>query len=127
MQVNPGDYLECGEGETFSRVLVLSENKVFVKDGPATGDIMPLDEWYFMIGDARTGIRCTSYFEIPKTDTLYIDAPVPLIRVPSIRSQATLADPDIRTQTTLRTVELQPRKRTWNEWIFRMLLCGVND
>lgn len=135
-EYKPGDYLECGEGEGFSRVLVLSENNVLIKDGPATGDVMPLDEWYFIVGDARSTIRHVTYFEIEKVDTLCVDkfcvyAPVPLIRVPSIRSssihaKSRLYDSDIRTQTT-RTVVLPPRKRTWNEWLFSVFICGVKD
>lgn len=71
-EYKPGDYLECGEGEGFSRVLVLSENNVLVKGRPATGDVMPLDEWYFIVGEARSTIRNVTYFDIEKVDTLCV-------------------------------------------------------
>lgn len=131
MQITPGDYLECGEEESFSRVLVLSENKVLVKDGTATGDVMSLDEWYFIVGEARSTIRHATYFDIPKVDTLCVDtlcvdAPVRLIRVPSIHAKTRLSDYHIRTQATI-PVALPPTKRTWNEWFFSVFLCGLND
>lgn len=132
-EYKPGDYLECGEGEGFSRVLVLSENKVLVKDGPATGDVISLDEWYFIVGDARSSIRHATYFDIPKVDRLCVYVPVPLMRVPSIRSpslhvRSRLAGSHIRTQTqpTIPAV-LPPTKRTWNQWFFTVFLCGVNE
>jgi hypothetical protein len=152
-EYKPGDYLECGKDESFSRVLVLSENKVLVKDGPATGDVMSLDEWYFIVGDARSTIRHSTYFDIPKVDipkvdipipkvfdipipkvdTLCVYVPVPLMRLPSIRSpslhvRSRLADSRIlrQTQTTIPVV-VPPAKRTWNQWFFSVFLCGVNE
>jgi hypothetical protein len=57
-----GQYLECGEGEEYSRVLVLSDTKLLVKEGAGRGHVLTPEEWYVMIGEAKGTIRNTSYF-----------------------------------------------------------------
>lgn len=72
----PGDYLECGEGEAFSRILVLSENRVLIKSGVAAGTVMSMDEWYFIVGEARASIQNTTYFDSCKGCPYYASDPV---------------------------------------------------
>lgn len=71
-----GDYLECGEGTTYSRILILSENTVLVKDGEAVGTVMELEQWYSMIGDRKESIQNTSYFEMCDIYDYYLDESV---------------------------------------------------
>ena len=147
----PGDYLECGEGETFTRVLVLSENKVLLKEGVAAGSVMTMDEWYFIIGDARGTIQNTSYFDTCKGCPYYVNDPVcadasiesigakSCLHTPSVRSQSSICsvsittqptlsvEPAIQTQMSLRRVEVPVTKRTWNDWFTRVFLCGLID
>jgi hypothetical protein len=75
-EYKPGDYLECGEGEGFSRVLVLSENNVLIKSGVATGSVITMDEWYFIVGEARETIQNTTYFDSCKGCPYYVSDPI---------------------------------------------------
>lgn len=133
-EYKPGDYLECGEGEGFSRVLVLSENNVLIKSGVATGSVITMDEWYFIVGEARETIQNTTYFDSCKGCPYYVSDPIcgdPSIEsigsnsigsnstgrkscirtssTSSIRSVTINRQPTvIERQTTLRSVELTP-------------------
>jgi hypothetical protein len=56
----PGDYLKCGEGPEYSKVLVLPGDMCIIKAGHSIGEIISLDEWYFLIGENKVTIQNTT-------------------------------------------------------------------
>ena len=149
-EYKPGDYLECGEGEGFSRVLVLSDNNVLIKGGVATGTVITMDEWYFIVGEARETIQNTTYFDSCKGCPYYVSDPLcsdpsieslgknstgsnsigrkSCIRTSSMRSVTINTQPTvIEGQTTLRSVEVPSKPRNWSDWFAQVFLCGLID
>ena len=56
----PGEYLKCGDGLGYSKVLVLPGDMCIIKAGHSIGEIISLDEWYFMIGENKVTIQNTT-------------------------------------------------------------------
>ena len=56
----PGEYLNCGEGPEYSKILVLPGDRCIIKAGHSAGEIISLDEWYFMIGENKATIQNTT-------------------------------------------------------------------
>jgi hypothetical protein len=149
-EYKPGDYLECGEGEGFSRVLVLSENNVLIKSGVATGSVIRMDEWYFIVGEARETIQNTTYFDSCKGCPYYVSDPIcgdPSIesigsnstgRKSCIRRSSTssIRSVTINSQPTIIEVKVppehpehpkHPKPRKWSDWFGQVFLCGLID
>ena len=58
-----GDYLECGEGKQYSKILILDNNKILIKEGDGQGAIITLQDWLYIIGENEATIQNTSYFD----------------------------------------------------------------
>ena len=58
-----GDYLECGEGKQYSKILILDNNKILIKEGDGQGAIITLQDWLYIIGENDATIQNTSYFD----------------------------------------------------------------
>lgn len=74
---NPGDYFECGENETYSKILIISNTHCIIKHGLYIGETMTIDEWL------TTKIKKTSRHE-----------PDTILRTDSINSIAPSVNPD---------------------------------
>lgn len=61
--IHAGDYFEFGEGETYARILVLTPDTCIVKDGVGVGEIISINEWYFITqgGSTNEKIRRCGY------------------------------------------------------------------
>jgi len=46
----PGDYLQCGEGDQYTKVKVLQDNRVAVLMGLGCGQIITIKDWFMLIG-----------------------------------------------------------------------------
>lgn len=69
-EYKPGEYLKCGEGPEYSKVLVLPGDMCIIKAGHSIGEIISLDEWYFMIGENKATIQNTTKSDKCKTCAL---------------------------------------------------------
>lgn len=58
-----GDYLECGEGKQYSKILILDNNKILIKEGDGQGAIITLQDWLYIIGENEATIQNISYFD----------------------------------------------------------------
>lgn len=69
----PGDYLECGFGPKYSKILILSEDIVIIKEGIGKGTVLTLQDWYIIIGENKSNIQNTTYFDSCKGCPFYKD------------------------------------------------------
>ena len=63
----PGEYLNCGEGAEYSKILVFPGGKCLIKAGHGVGEVITMDEWYFMIGENKATIQNTTRSDKCKT------------------------------------------------------------
>jgi len=118
-----GDYLEFGEGDSYSRGLVLHGNTVIVKSGPGTGSIISVDEWLDRASISKYSLRRTDYFApVPLPTVLRtpsiagIDDPYATIRTPTLKgilkTPSTVSFLSIEPQATIRTPSIKGILRT---------------
>ena len=65
-EYKPGDYLECGFDQAYSKVLVIFEDNVLIKDGFGQGTVVSMVDWHLIIGENKSNVRKIAFFEEPK-------------------------------------------------------------
>ena len=53
----PGDYLQCGEGNEYTKVKLLQDDKVAVLMGLGCGQIISMKDWFILIGPNSASIE----------------------------------------------------------------------
>lgn len=89
---NPGDYFECGQNETYSKIIIISNTHCIIKRGLYIGETMPIDEWLTINEENKTTIKKTSRHDA-------IDDPDTILRTDSINSNASTVNLDKKVKT----------------------------
>jgi hypothetical protein len=122
-ECKPGDYLEYGYGPEFSRVLVLLDDRVLVKEGVASGEVISIGEWYAIIGEP-TSIKAASYFDTSRSHPLYPEIKG-LTRQISIRTPSTKSVTISDAPPTV--IPIRPITAPKTPWYYRLFICGGGD
>lgn len=143
----PGEYLECGYGDCYSKILILSADNVIVKEGVGSGEIISLAEWFYIIGENKSTLQNTTYFDNCKGCPFYADhlnnkSKELDIRVPcEIQNRTTIkgilkrtssirfnSKEDIIQTEVDRTIKVSPvSKKVEHPWYYKIFICGLFD
>jgi hypothetical protein len=56
----PGSILECGQGDKYSKVKILTAGKVIILCGLSQGNILHIKDWYILVGHNTVAIHNTT-------------------------------------------------------------------
>lgn len=144
MSYHEGMNLSCGEGETLSRVKVLTEGKIIITHGFGLGQVMTIKDWFVLTGaddsflqeniDAQAkkafhGILKNKNDPVLKTHSVQIREPSPEQKHFSVEQyymkDSMSGEPEFVPYVAQSTsIPIRPKSKI--PWYMKYIMCGMD-